>query len=495
MQEQDESIIVNDPTIISFYKSNPNLDFIAMNHIFIDILKSLSTNLSSTITSTINSKIFNLVTDIHSNLKTDIILKLHEFKKEYIEDVKSILSNNTLSTHEKINNIIERNNDSLLAKTTLIVNDVIPKSHDKNYIQIENCIKGFCQTITQDTSKLLDLSSKDDTKIQSVVENIETKMNHLFSTIQQPIFSYIKSSEDRTSTGLGQIKEFLSSQNHSQQLLHTELNEFLNKYKNNSSSKGNISESELYFMLQSLMPSDEIIRVGTDTATCDFRVNRIDKTKPTILFENKDYTRSVNTDEVKKFERDLQLQKSHGIFLSQKSPITYKHNFQIDIINGLIHLYIPNAEYDTEKLRVAIDIVDNLSFRLESISNTTEEDIPISKEDIDEILEEYKLFTNQKLQMMDLIKTITKQLNDKMEEIQLPKLTKLFIKIGRLENDNEFKCTFCNNYSGKNKASLGAHMRNCKMNPKNIQEVENIIISDEEKEKEIEPKKSKRNKK
>ena len=36
-------------------------------------------------------------------------------------------------------------------------------------------------------------------------------------------------------------------------------------------------------------------------------------------------------------------------------------------------------------------------------------------------------------------------------------------------------------------------MRNCKMNPKNIQEVENVIISDEEKE--IEPKKSKRNKK
>jgi len=202
MQEQYENIIVSDPTILSFYKSNPNLDFISMNHIFIDILKSLSTNLSSTITSTINSKILNLVNDIHSNLKTDIILKLHEFKKEYIEDVKSILSNNTLSTHEKINNIIERNNDSLLAKTTLIVNDVIPKSQDKNYIQIENCIKSFCQTISQDTTKILEMTNKDENKIHSVVENIEIKMNSLFSTIQQPIFSYIKSSEDRTNTGL-----------------------------------------------------------------------------------------------------------------------------------------------------------------------------------------------------------------------------------------------------------------------------------------------------
>jgi hypothetical protein len=493
MQEQDENIIVSDPTIISFYKSNPNLNFIAMNHIFIDILKSLSTNLSSTITSTINSKILTLVTDIHSNLKTEIILKLHEFKKEYIEDVKSILLNNSLSTHEKITNIIERNNDSLLAKTTLIVNEVIPKSNDKNYVQIENCIKSFCSSISQDTAKLLEMTNKDD-KNQSIIENIETKMNSMFSTIQQPMFSFIKSSEDRTNLGLDQIKEFLTTQNQSQQLLHSELNDFLNKYKNNSSSKGNISESELYFMLQSLMPSDEIIRVGTDTATCDFKVNRVDKTKPTILFENKDYTRSVNTDEVKKFERDLQTQKSHGIFLSQKSPITYKHNFQIDIINGLIHLYIPNAEYDTEKLRLAVDIIDNLSLRLQMIDNASEEDIPISKEDLDDVLDEYKTFVNQKMQMNELIKTMSKQLNDKMEEIQLPKLNKLFIKIGRLENDNEFKCSFCNIYSGKNKASLGAHMRNCKMNPKNKeQEVENIIISDEEKE--TEPKRSKRIKK
>ena len=54
-----------------------------------------------------------------------------------------------------------------------------------------------------------------------------------------------------------------------------------------------------------------------------------------------------------------------------------------------------------------------------------------------------------------------------MEEIQLPKLKKLFIKIGNIENDNEFKCMFCNVWTGKNKASLGAHMRNCKFNIKN----------------------------
>jgi len=481
MESQENSITITDETIISFYKSNPNLDIVSMNHIFIEILKNLSTNLSNTIQSTTNSKILSLVTDIHSNIssiKSDIIIKLHESKKEYIEDVKTILSNNSLTNNEKLNALIEKNNDTLLTKTTLIVNDVIPKSQDKNYLQIETCIKNFCSTITQDTTKLLELSNKDDVQIKNIVENIDKQFNQMISTIQQPIFTFIQSSEERTNTGIQQLKEHLSTQQNNQQKLTNELNDFLNKYKNNSSSKGNVSEAELYYIIQSVMPSDEIIKVGTDTATCDFKVNRIDKNRPTILFENKDYSRSVTTEEIKKFERDLQLQKNHGIFVSQKSPITFKQNFQIDIINGVIHIYIPNAEYDANKIKIAVDIIDNLSSKLQTISNTNEDEYSISKEEMDDIIEEYRLFISQKLQMIEVIKSMNKQLLDKMEEIQLPKLKKLFINIGNIENDNEFKCAFCNTWSGKNKASLGAHLRNCKLNPKNNESSnteENII--------------------
>ena len=305
-----------------------------------------------------------------------------------------------------------------------------------------------------------------------IIDNIDTQFSKMITTIQQPIFSFIQSSEERTNTGIQQVKEHLSVNQNNQAKLTTELNDFLNKYKNNSSSKGNVSEAELYYMLQSIMPSDEIIKVSSDTASCDFKVVRMDKSKPAILFENKDYSRSVTTDEVKKFERDLQVQKIHGIFISQKSPITFKNQFQIDIINGLIHIYIPNAEYDTNKIKIAIDIVDSLSIKLYAINNTSNE-YSISKEDLDEILEE--------LQMIETIRSVTKQLIDKMEDIQLPKLKKLFIKIGNIENDNDFKCTLCNSWSGKNKASLGAHIRNCKIAPKHKDingSTENIIDID-----------------
>jgi len=485
MEINDNCITITDDTIVSFYKENPHLDFIIMNRIFIDMINNLSTNLSDTITTSVNAKILSLVTDIHSNLnniKSDIIIKFHESKKEYIEDVKTVLHNNSLTNNEKITAIMEKNNDNLLTKTTLIVNDVIPKSQDKTYTQIENCIKSFCSSITKDTAKLLELNSKDDNHITSVVQNIDKQFSNMISTIQQPIFSFIQSSEERTNSGIQQVKEHIFTQQTENHKLSGELNEFLNKYKNNSSSKGNISEAELYYMLQTIMPTDEIIKVGTDSATCDYKVNRIDKTKPSILFENKDYSRSAPTEEVKKFERDVQLQKIHGIFISQKSPITYKNNFQIDIINGLIHIYIPNAEYDTSKIKLAIDIIDSLAFKLDSISNSSDDEISISKEDMDDIIEEYKSFITQKLQMIDTIKLVTKQLVDKLEDIQLPRLKKLFIKMGNIENDNDFKCTLCNTWSGKNKASLGAHIRNCKSNPKNKDFIEictEIITIDE----------------
>ena len=81
MEFEDTYIKITDETILAFYRENKNLDFVAMNHIFIDILKSLSSNLSNTINSTINSKVLSMVTDIHTNFKSDIIIFLIFFLK------------------------------------------------------------------------------------------------------------------------------------------------------------------------------------------------------------------------------------------------------------------------------------------------------------------------------------------------------------------------------------------------------------------------------
>lgn len=499
MEITPTTITITDAKIVSYYNQNKHIDMINMTHIFIDILQKLSSNISETMNETINARILSAVSSIEKNIsimKTDFVETINETKKEYIEDVKTVLTNNSLTNNEKINAIIEKNADSILTKTTLIVNDIIPKSNDKIYSQIENCIKNGLTAIENDTKKILETKGKEDEQSKDIVTNIENHFSTMVTNVQQSIFGFIQSSEERTTMGIHQLKEKTHLQQHSQEKLVSELTDFLNKYKHNSSIKGNVSEMELYHMLLHLMPSDEIMKVSSETASCDFRVNRKDTNKPSILFENKDYNRSVSTDEVKKFERDVQHQKVHGIFISQKTPITFKENFQVDIIKGLIHVYIPNAEYNTDKLKTAINIIDQLSNKLDIIqrqNGTTEPNqINIDSEDLTELAEEYRCFGIQKMEINEYVKQTSKCLLDKLDAIQLPKIRKLLIKMGTIENDTDFRCIYCNSSNWKNKASLSAHVRNCKMNPKCKEEdVPQIDLVEVEQPVIVEPKKTK----
>ena len=459
-----ENLTITDKTIIDFYNKNPQLDITNINLIFIDILKQLSTNLSSKMDNTITTQILSIVSEMKGELykiNSDISKRLFDANKEYIDGIKTLFSHSELSTQEKINHILEKSNDTLLAKTTVLINDIIPKSHDKNYSSIEKCIKDFFSTITEDTQKILKMNGGDNS--DELVENIDKNITKMFSNMQQSFFNAIQSSESRTFSNIQQISENIVLQKQIQENLSAELNTFLNKYKSNSSVKGAVSECELYSLIQKILPHDFLVRCAAEACSCDIRLTRKDKRLPNILFENKDYTASVNTEEIEKFERDLKMQRCHGIFISQNSPIAYKENFHIDIINNLIHIYIPNAGYDIEKIKLAINIVDSLSEKLNLIVLDPDEEIyELSIDDFENLKKEYCDFANKKSEMLDVIKMITKQLSDKLDAIQLPVLKRL--TVGNTESKNMgIICSLCNTFNAKNKASLGAHMKHCRI--------------------------------
>lgn len=470
MASDKHNIIIKDKTIIAFYNDNPNLNIVDINLIFIDILKKLSTNLNETLTNTINNKILSTLTDLSKDIfhfNQDVSTKLHNTKKDYIDNVKLILDNTTMSTNDKIQTILEKNNEAIVNKTTSIINELVPKNNEKIFSLIDSSIKTLHESINHDTNMLIKNINKDDNSITEFVNSIDTKFNNMVGNLQQPIFSFIQSSEERTNTNVQQIRDKLITQQLSQENLNNGMQEFLNKYKHNSSSKGNVSEQELYSILQVIFPCDEIIDCSTETATCDYRVNRLNNTKPTILFENKDYSRSVTTEEIKKFERDLSLQKQHGIFISQKSNITFKEPFQIDIINNIIHIYIPNAEYSIDKIKIAVEIIDSLSSKISNLKQSQTETININKDDIDELIETFYEFNTQKLSLIESVKTNNKTILDKIEAMQLNTIKKILNKNGFFHTDEDFRCKHCTTFIGKNKASLGAHIRNCKSNPIN----------------------------
>jgi hypothetical protein len=465
----NKGIIIKNPDIISFYQQHPNINIETINLFFIDIIKKLSTNLSSTMNDNNISKLLSMVTEMNTTLNkfdTSFSLKLMELKKDYMEELKQAMNNNAINEKGNMQSVLERNHDNLVAKTQLLLSEFMPRSQE-GYYKLEKVLKEHFNIMNSTSKRILEQTNKEESS--EIVKNIDDQFSKMVSLIHQPICNYIQSSEERTLNNIQQVKDNVNNHKQSQETLATEMNSFLNKYKNNSNLKGNISETELYYVLQKLMPSDEILRCGSESATCDIKVNRCDPNKPSILFENKNYTGTVDTEEVRKFERDIQLQKKHGIFLSQNSPITFKSDFHIDIINGLILVYVPNAEYDLNKIKVAIDIVDKLSIHVSELVSKTDKEVKeehqiMSNRDLTTIIKEYTEFGIKKMETIDMLKMMSKQMIEKLEEMQMPNLNKYLMGTGQYKSD-KMLCQFCGVFNGKNKSSLAAHMRNCSENP------------------------------
>jgi len=316
------------------------------------------------------------------------------------------------------------------------------------------------------TQKLLKSTDKNESLTQ-FLSAFELKSNNLL----QPVFSFINASEERINNNLNSIKE-----DSSKTKIFDELSEFLGKYKN-SSYKGQFGENQLETVLNKLFPTAEVINSTGMKACCDFRINRNEL--PVILIETKNYDRNVSLDEVKKFIRDIELQKCHGIFLSQHSGITSKQNFQIDIKGQNIMVYVHNVDYCPHTIKIATDIIDSLSGKLSEIEETVD-DISISKEIIDDINKEYSQFIERKHHIIEIVKEFTKKMTNEVEDIKFPSLSKFLVsKCGNiLNNENEvIICNICNQFQASNNKALSAHQRACKK--KNIQNTSNINIKTE----------------
>ena len=473
---------VTNNKIIEFYTQNPSINFEAVNLIFVDLFERLFGDMNSAMNSTINSQILSTVGDLkgevnslsssvsklNNDITNSIYIKFQESKREYVQDITNIVGNNFSQNNDKLNSLLQQNNSQLIDKTTLLLNDVIPKSNDGYYKQLQESISTFQKSIAEDTTKLLNSVNKDES-LSTFISTFETKSTNML----QPVFSFISSSEERINKNLISLKE--DNNNSAQDKIMNELSEFLGKYKN-SSFKGQFGENQLESVLNQMFPSAEVINSTGIKASCDFRINR--SNLPTILVETKNYDKNVTIDEVKKFIRDIEEQKCHGVFLSQHSGITSKQNFQIDIKGKNVLVYVHNVDYCPNTIKIAIDIIDSLSEKLTEFEEDVDE-ICIPKETLDEINKEYSRFIERKLSIIDILKDFHKKITSEVDEIKFPCLSKYLVsKCGTiLNNENEtILCNICNKFEATNNRALSAHQKACKKKFKSLQNDSNIVI-------------------
>ena len=476
-----EKIIVKNKRLVSFYSDNPSIDFEAINLLFLDLIEKLTLDMNSTMTSTINSQILSSVNElkqdnksIHSNIKllssdlnNSINSKFQDSKREYIEETKNIIFNNFSQNNDFISNLLIQNTSQLVDKTTILLNDIIPKSNETQYRQLESSMTLFQKSIEEDTKKLLNAVDKEDS-LDKFYNVFETKSNNL---LLQPLYSFINATEERINKNVSSINDSNSISSHEK--IFTDLSDFLGKYRN-SSYKGQFGENQLETVLNQLYPTGEILNTTGTPASCDFRVNRQDL--PTILFETKNYDRNVTIDEVKKFIRDIDQQKCHGIFLSQHSGITSKQNYQIDIKGSNILVYVHNVDYCPNTIKIAADIIDSLSDKLSEIEDSNEI-ISIPQEVLDDINKEYATFIERKSKIIEYSKEFIKKLSNDVDDIKFPSLSKyLSMKCGSILNDETITCDICHQFKANSNKALAAHKRACKRKHSQINN-SNIVIN------------------
>lgn len=463
----DYTLTLNNKKVFEFYNEHKNLNFENMNILFVDILDNLLRNTNPSLDSNVAAalldnmkalqrQVLNIKDTVEKN-QTDIgtmfTLKFVDFKRDYMEDMRMILSSNA---NEKVAPIIKQYNDTLLDKTRIMINEIIPKNQEILYKSIENTLDHLQKSINNDTNSLMKSSLTKDV-LDKFTQSLDEKFSTTLINSQSMFNSIITSTEHRISNKLTEIKDASVINNSSQTSLCTNVNDLLKKMEN-SSSKGKLSENILFNVLHSLHPTAQIESVGNIKETGDIIMRRRDK--PVILFENKNYDKNVVQDEVRKFLRDVEHQNCSGIMLAQHYGIANKNNFEIEIHNNNILVYLHKVEYDADKIKAAIDIIDYFKEALGDVESGHGELVNINKETLDDINKEYQNFINNKLLHIKTIKDFQQKLIAQVEDIKVPALEHFLSKLYASSSSKENTCDYCS-YVAKNVRALTAHHRGC----------------------------------
>jgi hypothetical protein len=393
---------------------------------------------------------------------------MHEINKESERNIELLINKNGNTNISNIVEKIEKETENIINKTKNIINDIIPKQENENYKQYNDSINKFSKEIT---SKI-ELYKNNSISLETFNIILNEKNKLLTQDIQTNIIQYLNNVQNN-------IKNTTEKTEKHHEIIEKQLTHFLDQYKV-SSKKGQFSEQLLESLLSSMFPQDEIINVTREgERKCDFELIRENRCK--ILIENKQYeSTNIPKHEVQKFVSNIIDNNVCGILLSQKTGIAGRCDFEIEIHNNLVLIYLHNVNYDSNKIHTAIDIIDNLYPRLTELY--TNDKFVISNVQINKINEEYIEFIKQRNDIVNDINSILTATIDKIKKLEILSVNTILcnnfsdIKLKNNKNNNtNYICKKCNKNFANSK-SLSNHIRSCSNKEIIINTSPNIIV-------------------
>jgi hypothetical protein len=443
-------IQINNKRITDFCNKHPSFDIESTVLSFIDFIEETYSSVIPSLDSTLASQILTnmkaleqkvqMLDQTIANKQMEYFNKTSEMKKEYIDNVKDILM---INNNEKIVPIIKEYNEAFINKLSLLFKEMIPKEHQSQTYQLESFLKNIEHNIVIEMNKGITKES-----IDSMLAGIDQKFANILTHSEQKITNVLSA---------------VSQNKQDDTILHTKLDRMLDNL-GKTTKKGKISENMLNFNLQAVYPTADIRNVSNTPHAGDFWILRKDKNP--ILVENKNFDDTVQAEDVQKFINDINTQNMSGIMISQKSKIVFRDNYEIEIHNGNVAVYIHECEYDPYKIKIAVQIIDTFKSKIEKqkIENGTTFTIDIDI--LEKINKEFQLFNIKKTQHLSEIKNMCDTLTKSAEDMEFNALDQLLESHGLLTNIKKFICGSCPR-TFKTQKGLDTHERQCQGDTEN----------------------------
>jgi len=372
------------------------------------------------------------VANIPTSMTDNLTSKLNVIRENQVRELERIFDSNKNNNIEHIDKAI---------KSDLV--EQIRNLFDTNMnTKIEKSLNNFEKTLREEWNsslKQLDKTDSPQTIIDSFNKNLQVKCDSL----QQ----FIQSCHDKINNTTSSHSETLS-------LVQTHFDR-----QKNSTFKGKDSENRVEEGLNNAFPECQIVNTTGISKAGDFLIERADKTP--IMIENKDYKANVPKEEIEKFIRDIEEQELNGILISQNSGISRKKNFQIDLHNGKIVVFIHHLDYNFENVRLAVESIDHLSnFLKDYVKDSV--DFKLSNDVLKKINQEYLAFNTQKSGLIESLKKHNKDMTVILTEMQFPELANILSRQFASTEQTLFKCQYCKVKVYKNAKGLAKHVETCK---------------------------------
>ena len=265
------------------------------------------------------------------------------------------------------------------------------------------------------------------------------------------VYSYIKNNsiEKKIDNLIPSINNFDISE---------KINFFIEKRINENSSQ-DYNDNYLSILIKKF-PSYDIKYTGDQPEYGDYIVKRKDKIN--ILINSIESINNLDNFHIDKFLKNIQVRKTNGIFISQKSGICNKKDMEIEIFGKLVMVYIHNCNYNPSKIEIAINLIDYINTIVEKTEDTG---VNISYKTTQLLVNEYTKFFKDKEEIIITMRDNHKKMVEDIQNLKFSKLEEVLSAIyPSFSLENRFSCTFCKNVSFDSQNGLNSHMKKHKKN-------------------------------